>query len=431
MGPERDRTGVTRPPKVVFVNRYFYPDQSATSRIVSDLAFRLAERGLTVAVITSRQLYENPDAGLSPHDVLRGVTIHRIPTATLGRARLVGRALDYASFHAIASYKLARLLAPGDVVVAETDPPLISVALSPVARWHGALLINWLQDIFPEVASALTPGILPKWIERLLVSMRDHSLHHAAMNVVLSDGMGERLRARGIDTTRTRVIPNWADTISLVPRSPAESFTRRKLGLQKQFVVGYSGNFGRAHEFETLLKAALLLREDSGFTFLMTGNGAKVQELRRAVGEAKLASFVFQDYQPAEFLADNMSAANIHVVSLLPALEGLIVPSKVYGILAVGRPVLFIGHPQGDLAGMIRNHDCGIALAVGESERLAAELHALREDPPRLESMGRNARRLALERYTSEQAVGAWLTLLETVAPATVRRTDSKLKYAR
>jgi glycosyltransferase involved in cell wall biosynthesis len=181
-------------------------------------------------------------------------------------------------------------------------------------------------------------------------------------------------------------------------------------------VVGYSGNLGRAHEFETLLGAARLLRADEQFAFLMTGAGAKASGLQHAARAQGLSSFVFQDYQPAQLLSDSLAASDVHLVSLLPALEGLIVPSKVYGILAAGRPTVFIGDTDGDVARMLRNYDCGITIGVGDSEGLVRELQALRNNPARLESMGRNARELALRRHTSEHAVADWIEFLNGIA---------------
>jgi colanic acid biosynthesis glycosyl transferase WcaI len=388
--------------------------------MLSDLAFRLAKRGVSVSVVASQQLYENSRASLPPYEELERVHVHRVPTATRGRSRLAGRALDYASFHAAASLKLLHLLGRGDVVVAKTDPPLISIAVSQVASWKGAVLVNWLQDLFPEVASALAPDLMPSWLERMLVAARDRSLRHAAMNVVLSEGMGERVRSHGVDPTHIRIVPNWADTTSVAPRAVADSQTRRRLGLSGQFVVGYSGNLGRAHEFETLLGAARLLRADPEFTFLMTGAGARSRSLQNAVEGEGLLNFQFQDYQPPELLSDSLAAADVHLVSLLPALEGLIVPSKIYGILAAGRPAVFIGDTAGDLAGMIRKHDCGVAVAVGDARRLATELRALKDDSSRRERMGRNGRILAVSRYASEHALADWLEFLGVIAPSVV-----------
>ncbi len=423
--------GAARAPRVVFVNRYFYPDQSATSRMLSDLAFGLAARGVAVAVVTSRQLYEDPRAGLAAHEVVQGVSVYRVAAATRGRSRLIGRALDYISFHVAAGWLLLRRVSPGDVVVAKTDPPLISIVTSWAARLRGAVLVNWLQDLFPEVASALAPGLMPGWTEHWLVAFRDRSLRRAALNVVLSDGMRRRVSARGVVADKIRVVPNWADTDSVVPQPTATSQARRRLGLEGRFVLGYSGNLGRAHEFETLLGAARLLRADARFAFLMTGGGAKAESLQAAVRAEGLSNFYFQPYQPAEVLSDSLAAADVHFVSLLPALEGLIVPSKIYGILAAGRPALFVGDPNGDVARMLRDEDCGAAVAPGDCEGLATELRLLANSPDRVESMGANARTLGLARYTSERAVADWLACLSGIAPSTVACSERTLSQAR
>jgi glycosyltransferase involved in cell wall biosynthesis len=229
--------------------------------------------------------------------------------------------------------------------------------------------------------------------------------------------MRQRLLSRKIEDARIRIVPNWADVTNVTPLPTRDSRTRHKLGLGDRFVVGYSGNLGRAHEFETLIGAARALREDDRFAFLITGSGAKAGSLQSAVRAENLENFVFQDYQPPELLSDSLAAADVHLVSLLPALEGLIVPSKIYGILAAGRPTVFIGDTAGDLARMVLEHGCGIAVGAGESERLATQLCELRNDPVRHESMGRSARRLALQRYTSERAVEDWIEFLNGIAP--------------
>jgi colanic acid biosynthesis glycosyl transferase WcaI len=225
------------------------------------------------------------------------------------------------------------------------------------------------------------------------------------------------LIARGIGSDQIVTIPNWCDVQSVAPRRTEESKTRSSLGLRDRFIVGYSGNFGRAHEFDTLVGAASLLRTDPQFAFLMTGTGAKAGPLQQAVGKADLTSFVFQDFQPAELLGDSLAAADVHLVSLLPALEGLIVPSKMYGILAAGRPAIFVGDPRGDVADLLRERDCGVAVAVGDSQGLANELRRLRDDRGRLEGMGRRARQVAVEHFSGEQAASAWLQFLDSVAP--------------
>jgi glycosyltransferase involved in cell wall biosynthesis len=188
---------------------------------------------------------------------------------------------------------------------------------------------------------------------------------------------------------------------------------RNALCLGDRFVVGYSGNLGRAHEIDTLLDAAQALKEEPAFLFLMQGGGAKMAALKHAVNDRKLENFQFLDYQPRETLEDSLAAADVHLVSLLPALEGLIVPSKLYGILAAGRPVIFIGDADGDVGRVILDAQCGRTVAVGDSRGLVETLRQLQARPELRAEMGVRARALLCEKYTAQRACERWVTLLE------------------
>jgi colanic acid biosynthesis glycosyl transferase WcaI len=237
--------------KLIFVNRFFYPDESATSQILSDLARGLAQRGFDVQVICSGQLYEDPGANLPTSEITFGVRVYRVGSTRFGRQRLVGRALDYLSFYAACARRLLRSLHRGDIVIAKTDPPLISVVCALAAKWRGATLINWQQDVFPEVASLLGANPLPSVLDAILRRVRNWSLRTARMNVVIGGRMREHLAACGIPGSRLCVIENWADASGVAPKSPSTSALRLRLGLLDRFVVSYSGNLGRAHEFDT------------------------------------------------------------------------------------------------------------------------------------------------------------------------------------
>ena len=146
--------------RIIFINRFFHPDHSATSQILCDLAFHLAETGRAVHVVTSRQLYDNPLAQLQKRESIRGVNIHRIATTRFGRALLPGRAIDYLSFYASTMWSLLLLVRRGDVLVAKTDPPMISLPVLVIAKLRGARVVSWLQDIYPEVALQLGVPLL-------------------------------------------------------------------------------------------------------------------------------------------------------------------------------------------------------------------------------------------------------------------------------
>jgi colanic acid biosynthesis glycosyl transferase WcaI len=405
--------------RVVFVNRYFYPDESATAQLLADLAFGLAARGMDVHIVCSRQLYDAPEAPLGALETVRGVVIHRLWTTRFGRRRLWGRAFDYASFYVACAVTLIKLLQARDIVVAKTDPPLISIVAALAARFKGARLVNWLQDVFPEVASMLGANPLPAVLDRALRSLRDASLRSAQVNVVLGSRMLEYITARRVPVSQCRVIENWADGEKLRPKATADSVLRRRLGLADKFVIGYSGNLGRAHEFETVLGAAEGLRSDDGIAFLFIGAGAKMDELKASVVRRHMTNFHFLPYQPRESLEDSLAAADVHLVTLIPSLEGLIVPSKFYGILAAGRPVVFIGDVDGELSRIIRASHCGVVVASGNSTELFDAIKSLERDTDGRTNMGLAARELMCSRFAARRALDCWAQLLTEIRAKT------------
>ena len=406
------RERAARRPKIVFVNRYFYPDQSATSQMLTDLASSLVQSGFRVEVICSRQHYDDPGVRLAPRESVAGVAVHRVWTSRFGRHRLFGRSLDYTTFYASSALQMLRLLKRGDIIVAKTDPPLISIVAMLVARLKGAFLINWLQDIFPEVASVLGANPLPSAADALLRRCRDVSLRAAHVNIVLGERMREKLQTIGIPLDNIKIIENWAELHPGKPKPAAESLLRSRLGLTDEFVVGYSGNLGRAHEFHTLLGAAELMKADPQVIFLMIGGGAGMRLFNQEVKDRGLTNFRFLPYQTRESLGDCLAAADVHWVSLQPALEGLIVPSKFYGILAAARPVIFIGDPDGELARDIRRGGCGAAVNVGDVTRLTSILESWKRDAERRRRMGDEGHRRYSDRYSAQRAFDQWISVL-------------------
>lgn len=365
---------------VVFVNRYFHPDHSATSQIASDLAFHLAARGWDVAAVTSRQRYDDARARLES-GMTNGVRVERVWSTRFGRAGLVGRAADYLTFYLSAFFAL--LGHRRAVVIAMTDPPLTSV-LAAVASKR---VVNWVQDLFPEVAESL--GIR---VPRLLRRVRDWSLRRARANVVLGDLMAARV-------PKAIIIHNFADAdLAPQPRPAGDPF-----------VVGYSGNLGRAHEFETIMGAMQRLPD---IRFLFTGGGAQLETVKRAAG----ANAAFRPYAPRAELSASLSAADAHLVSLKPSLEGLVLPSKFYGVLAVGRPVIFVGARDGELARIIDAHRCGIVVEMGDVDGLTQAIRTLANDRSEAAAMGHRGRELYLARYAPHHAFAAWERVLEEAA---------------
>jgi colanic acid biosynthesis glycosyl transferase WcaI len=227
--------------------------------------------------------------------------------------------------------------------------------------------------------------------------------------------MLEYIRACRVPATKCQVIENWADADAIRPKGAVDSLLRHRLGLVDKFVVGYSGNLGRAHELGTLLGAAENLRSDDRVAFLFIGGGVKMDELKSAVQQHRFINFHFLPYQPREQLEDSLAAADIHLASLMPSLEGLIVPSKFYGILAAGRPVVFIGDVDGELSRIIRASHCGLVVANGNSTELVDAIKSLENDADRRSAMGLSARELMCSRFSAQRAINSWTQLLTEI----------------
>lgn len=382
--------------KTIFVNRYFFPDHSATSQLLSDLAFDLASRGQEIHVITGGQLYTDPQALLLSEEVICGVKVHRVRTSRFGRGNLWGRMLDYLTFYFGATWRLLRSIQPGDVVVAKTDPPMMSVCAAWAAKLKNGVLINWVQDLFPEVATSLeVSGV--RFVAPMLKRLRNGSLQQGRSNVVLGAHMARRLRDEGVPSDRITVIENWADgeVIQPVPREDNPLLCEWRL--EGKFVAGYSGNMGHVHEFKTMIDAAERLQGEPEIAFVFIGDGIARQWLEAETAARGLTNVQFHPYQPINRLRWSLSVPDVHFVSLRPTLEGMIVPSKFYGIAAAGRPVIHVGDPDGEIARIVEREQCGWNFCIGEVGPLTQRILELSQRPHEAEEAGFRAR-LAFDR---------------------------------
>jgi glycosyltransferase involved in cell wall biosynthesis len=410
--------------RVVFLNRYFHPDHSPTSVLLSDLAFALRQKGLQVAVITSRLRYD--DAALIPsrRETIQGVDVRRVWSSTLGRFGLLGRSLDYCSFYLAGAWHLWQLARRTDILVAKTDPPLLSVLTTLIARLSGARTVNWLQDIFPEVAEALEVGGTAGGVAfRVLRRIRNWSLHAASINVVVGARMAEHLSREKLGPEKIRIIPNWSDGTLIVPIAAAQNELRKNWTLNECFVVGYAGNLGRVHDIDTIIEAMTLLHESAMATpaddvarriiFVFIGGGSQRAKLEEEVRRRQLTNLRLYPYQPRERLAEILGVADVHLVSLNPKLEGLVVPSKFYGIAAAGRLTLFIGAQDGEIARLIQETGCGFIVAPGDGQALADRIRQLATDAKLCASMGAQARSAFVAHWDKVHAIRRWEAVLK------------------
>ncbi len=390
--------------RVVFVNRFYWPDEPATAQLLTDLAEGLAAEGWAVSVIASHP----GRPGVPGCEQRNGVSIHRVRGPRWGRHSLLGRMADFAAFLVGASWRCVRVLHRGDTLVTKTDPPLLGVILWPWARLCRARQIHWVQDIYPEVAMAVTAGRASLWLLASLRGVRDFTWRHSAGCVALGDDMAAFIRARGVEGSHISIIGNWAPTgLALAPTAEVAAL-RRDWGLGDKFVIAYSGNLGRVHDLDPVLDLAGLLRDEPHIAFLFIGGGAQHARLRQRALDEQLRNVHFQPAQPRDRLAAALGVGDLHLVTLLPSCASLVFPSKLYGVAALGKPILFLGPDDSEPARLVRAYGMGIACHREAIAEVAATVRLLARNPVALAKYGAAADAFAQTAGASRIALARW-----------------------
>jgi colanic acid biosynthesis glycosyl transferase WcaI len=413
--------------KVCFFNRSYWPDDGATGQLLTELCEDLVSRhGFEVTVVCG----EVPGRarggrGLVRREWRNGVEIVRAAGTAFDKARVAGRVANYLSYFLTACLAGRRIGRP-DVVVALTDPPIIGLAARHAARRAGARFVYLCEDLFPEVTRLLEDfrsGLVDGALERIGRSLIRGADRVVALGETMRDLLVER---RGADPARITVIHNWADCAVLVPRPKDNPFARAH-GLRDAFVVMHSGNVGLAQDLGTLLQSAALLRGERGIVFVVMGDGARRAELETRARRLGLGQVRFLPRQPKEELADAFGSADAFVVSLKSGLAGSIVPSKLYGILAAGRPYIAAVEPSCEVAEITIKHDCGLLTPPGDARALANRILELKGDAQLARHLGDNARRAA-QSFDRPLQVDAYARLLREVGTQGRIPCPSRLK---
>ena len=372
-------------PSILFINRVYPPDSGATGRVLEQVALTFVKAGWRVAVLATAD--GKTDAGCIVRD---GVTVVRVGSA-FSKSSLMARAAGYALM--IPSLLLKALLLPrADVVVTMTDPPMLSV-VGPVLRiTKGSKLVHWAQDLYPEVAEeagVFRKGGLLAGVIRVF-STTSLRLHHLVIS--LGRCMSDRLSMRGIPADRVRLIPNIGMERDIVPVGCRNNpFRARNAIAPEALVVMYSGNLGRAHEFDTVLESARLLKEkgEGGILFLFVGEGPSRPSVERDAAEAGLTNVRFLPSQPGSEISSSLGAADLHLVTMRRGMSGLVVPSKFYGVLAAERACLFVGPEDSEAGRVINEVGCGEVVALGDGKGLADVVLTYKDQPQRLADEGK------------------------------------------
>jgi colanic acid biosynthesis glycosyl transferase WcaI len=372
-------------PRLLVLNQYYWPGVEATANLLTELCEALAET-YDVTVITGAS------RGLPRRQERNGVKIVRVRSTAYDRAHLPGRAMNYLSY-VLGVIGRAMVSRRRDLVVCMTDPPFIaSIGRLVAARFRSPLLVV-MQDVFPEIAVRLGRLRNPLVVSflRLLI---DPSLRAADRVIVIGETMKKRVEAKGVSPGRIRVIPNWGDAASVVPK-PHDNEWARRHKLAKRFVVMHSGNIGHAQNLDALIRASTFLRDLDDLAIVLIGSGARRAELVALTRRLEADKVEILAYQERAILSESLSTADVHVVGLARGLAGYVVPSRVYGILAAGRPLIAATDAESETAHLVTEVGCGVVVPPGNPFALAAAIRAAHDGEYDLAGMGRRARAFA------------------------------------
>jgi glycosyltransferase involved in cell wall biosynthesis len=387
-------------PRVLVLNQYYWPGVEATAHLLSELCEALADEFDLTVVTGTVAGAETPE-----RSVRNGVEIVRVGSTSYDRSKLGFRAVNYLSYLGLSLVEGLRV-EPPELVLCMTDPPVIADLALLLARRYDVPLVVVSQDVFPEVAVALKRLDNPVLVETLRLATRLY-LKRADRLVAIGETMRERLEGKGASRDRIVVIPNWVDTTDLGPR-PRDNQWAREHGLTDSFVVMHSGNIGHAQDLDTLIRSATFLRDVPDLRIVLIGGGARRDELKQLARVLETDQLLFMGYQAREVLAESLSSADVHVVGLARGLSGYVVPSRLYGILAVGRPVIAAAEPDSETAKVVAEVGCGVVVPPGRPELLARAIRRAHDGELDLEEMGRRGREyvtsvgdrsVAVERY--------------------------------
>lgn len=377
--------------RMLFINQFFWPDSSATSQQLTDLVISLAARGEEIEVLCGDSGGYAAAAGTEAPNAL----VHRVKAAPFKRGTL-GRVFSYLSFYASAFARGLTLRKP-DVVVSMTTPPLISLLGTCIQILRGSRHYIWEQDVYPDIAVDLKHIREGSLLHRITGALADWSRRRADGVIVLGECMRDRLIRRGVAPERISVAEHWANSASITPMP--------RPGDPNELVVLYSGNLGLAHDLDTILGTLKALRDDTRFRFLFVGTGGRRQALTDFVEANQIRSVEMRPFVARDKLSEGLAAGDIGLVTQQDSACGSVVPSKVYGILAAGRPLLFIGPASAQPARIIRRHGCGWHFECGDVTGVTQQLTYLAQHRQEVTEAGQRAREALLSFYDLPQSV--------------------------
>lgn len=361
--------------RVLLLNQTFYPDNSATAQQLTDLAQFLVKENCEVSVVTEKREYESRRIKYPAREIYKGVKIFRVWSTGFGKLSFLKRFIDGMTFELFLFFRLL-FFKRQDVVISFTSPPLLGCISVIFGTLWGARKIQWLMDINPDIALAVGYIKEGSFLAHILNKFFKFSLKYSTDIVVLDRCMKDRILSKGIEQSKISIIPPWPvhnfeyrfDTI------PKNNIFRQSMKLENKFVVCYSGNHSIVHPLDTILEAIRNLAIYEDIVFLFIGGGLRVRDVTEYKEKYGLKNIIQLPSQPRETIKYSLTAADVHIVVMGDKVNGLVHISKIYGVLATGRPYIYIGPSNSAISDILNECPYGLHIENGDVEGLISGL---------------------------------------------------------
>ncbi|MHC4946787.1 MAG: glycosyltransferase family 4 protein [Planctomycetota bacterium] len=409
-----------QPTRVVILNQYYVPDVASTGHLLSELADYLSRNEDSVSVITAIPSYGPPSTwqDCPRRETANGVEITRVWTTRFDKNNILGRTINSLTFILQMTGRVIFRRQRGEVFLYTTNPPYLPVvgAVISLIRKHPYVVL--LHDSYPQLAVLVGKIRAGGIAERIWHRLNRFMYRRAEQTIVLCKAARRLVcESYGIPEERVHVISNWADGAKLHDRPKTESEFAREQGLIEPFVVLYSGNLGLYYDFESILGAAERLLDEPRFRLVFVGSGGRRDWVEQEIERRGLTNTVLLPYQPFDKLPDSLTACDASLVTIAKGVEGISYPSKLYASLAVGRPILALSEEWSELRELVESQGVGHWFPLGESDRIAACIREMIDDPARCAEQGRRARALFERSYTLEASGRQYDEVLHLASP--------------
>lgn len=406
--------------KTTFFTQLYFPDTTTTAIIMNDLAEDLVSYGMGISVVCAQPTYLLKRK-CPVSEVINGVSLNRVRTFLFDKNKILGRIFNSASCFISMLFKVC-FSSKNDLSVFNTNPALLPFLGLVGLVFKGQKYVVLIHDLWPELPAHTglikENGLLYKFIDFL----NSLSLKYAIGIVVLSDSMREVvLQKLPGDDHKIHVIHNWADNTRIYPVAKEKNKLSDDFGLHGKKVVMYSGNLGRYQPLEVMIHAAEHLQNRNDIIFLFAGDGAKKKKLQEMVKNKGLKNVKFLPFQPMERLAESLSMADVSLMGIMPENEGVIMPSKLYGLLSVGRPIVCVSDHKSEVVSILQMAGAGVHASIYDPENLASIIKSIIDEPLQAQKMGKNGREYFLKHFERKKITMQWKEVLESI----IRREEN------